>query len=113
MVGLAGSPAMRDAAAAAGLRYAAEGFVDRAYDSRGRLVPRSLPGAVTSDPAAAAAAALRLARDRTVITSDGNAVVVEADTLCLHGDNPRALEVARAVREALADAGVSVQALAR
>ena len=113
LVGLAGSLAMREAAAAAGLRFAAEAFVDRAYDARGRLVPRSRPGAVTSDPAAAAAAALRLARDRTVVAIDGREVAVEADTLCLHGDNPRALDVARAVREALSGAGVSVQALAR
>jgi UPF0271 protein len=113
MVGLAGSRAMRDAAAAAGLRFAAEAFVDRAYDASGRLVPRSRPGAVTSEPAAAAAAALRLARDRTALTIDGREIAIEADTLCLHGDNPRALDVARAVREALAGAGVSVQALPR
>ena len=113
MVGLAGSLAMRDAASEAGLRFAAEAFVDRAYDARGRLVPRSRPGAVTSDPAVAAAAALRLARDRAVVTIDGRELAVEADTLCLHGDTPRAVDVARAVREALAGAGVSVQALPR
>jgi len=113
LVGLAGSPAMREAAAAAGLRFAAEAFVDRAYDARGRLAPRSQPGAVIADPAAAATAALRLARDRAVVALDGRELAVEADTLCLHGDNPRALDVARAVREALAGAGVSVLALAR
>ncbi len=113
MVGLAGSRAMREAASAAGLRFAAEAFVDRAYDASGRLVPRSRPGAVTSDPALAAAAALRLVRDQSVVTIDGREVAVEADTLCLHGDNPRALDVARAVREALAGAGVSVEALSR
>jgi len=112
-VGLAGTAAMREAAEAAGLRFAAEAFVDRAYDARGRLVSRSRPGAVVSDPAAAAAAAVRLARDRVVTTLDGGELAVEADTLCLHGDNPNALGVARAVREALERAGVSVQALAR
>jgi len=111
-VGLAGSSAMRQAAAAAGLRFASEAFVDRAYDARGRLVPRSEPGAVVSDPEPAARAALRLARDRLVVASDGRELAVEADTLCLHGDNPRAPEVARAVREALERAGVSVRALA-
>jgi UPF0271 protein len=113
LVGLAGSSAMREAAAAAGLRFAAEAFVDRAYDAEGRLVARSRPGAVVSDPAAAAAAAVRLARDRVAVTPDGRGVAVEADTLCLHGDNPRALELARAVREALESAGVSVRALGR
>jgi len=112
LVGLAGSAAMRRAAEAGGLRFAAEAFVDRAYHSTGRLVARSRPGAVVSDPAAAAAAAVRLARDRVVLSIDGGELAVEADTLCLHGDNPNALGVARAVREALERAGVSVQALA-
>jgi UPF0271 protein len=113
LVGLAGSSALREAAAAAGLRFAAEAFVDRAYDAEGQLVARSLPGAVVSDPAAAAGAAVRLARDRVAVTPDGREVAVAADTLCLHGDNPRALELARAVREALEGAGVSVRALGR
>jgi UPF0271 protein len=113
LVGLAGSLAMRRAAAASGLRFAAEAFVDRGYDAAGRLVPRSRPGAVTSDPAAAAAAALRIARDHVVVAVDGAEVGVEAETLCVHGDNPQAVAIARAVREALAGAGVSVQALAR
>ena len=113
LVGLAGSLAMRQAAADSGLRFAGEAFVDRAYDARGRLVPRSQPGAVTSDPAVAAAAALRLACERAVVAVDGRELAVEADTLCLHGDNPRAVDVARAVREALEGGGVSVLALPR
>jgi UPF0271 protein len=112
-VGLAGSQAMRQAAAAAGLRFAAEAFADRAYDARGRLVPRSEPGSVTHDPAVAAAAAVRLARDRVAHAVDGSEVPVEADTLCLHGDTPGAVAMARAVREALERAGVGVQALGR
>jgi len=111
-VGLAGSQAMRRAAEACGLRYAAEAFVDRAYDAAGRLVSRSRPGAVVNDPQAAAATAVRLARERVVRTIDGRELPVEADTLCLHGDNPNALAVARAVREALERAGVSVRPLA-
>ena len=113
LVGLAGSLAMRRAAEASGLRFAPEAFVDRAYDAAGRLVPRSRPGAVTTDPAAAAAAALRIAREHVVVSVDGVEVGVEAETLCLHGDNPQAVAIARAVREALEGAGVSVQALAR
>jgi len=112
-VGLAGSQAMRHAAAAAGLRFAAEAFADRAYDARGRLVPRSQPGSVTRNPAAAAAAALRLARDGVALAIDGSEVAIEADTLCIHGDSPGALELARAVRDALERAGVGVKALGR
>jgi len=113
LVGLAGSLAMRQAAAVCGLRFAAEAFVDRGYDSAGRLVARSRPGALISDPGLVAAAALRLARDRMAVAIDGSEVAVEADTLCLHGDTPNALALARAVREALERAGVGVQALAR
>ena len=112
-VGLAGSQAMRHAAAAAGLRFAAEAFADRAYDARGRLVPRSQPGSVIRDPEVAAAAALRLARDGVAVAIDGSEVAVEADTLCIHGDSPGALEMARAVRDALERAGVDVKALGR
>jgi len=79
----------------------------------GRLVPRSRPGAVITDPASAAAKALRIVRDHVVTSVEGAEVEVHADTLCLHGDNPHALAIARAVREGLESAGVSVQALPR
>jgi len=113
LVGLAASEAMRRAAEAEGLRYAAEAFADRAYDAAGRLVARSRPGALITDPASAAAKAVRIVRDRVVTAIDGAEVPLQADTLCLHGDNPHALAIARAVREALEAAGVSVQALGR
>jgi UPF0271 protein len=112
LVGLAGSPTLRQAAEAEGLRFAAEAFTDRAYDAEGRLVPRSRPGALIADPASAAARALRIVRDRVVTSVEGVDVPMHADTLCLHGDNPQALAVARAVREALESAGVSIRALA-
>lgn len=79
--------ALRDAAAALGLRYLREAFADRATRPDGSLVPRSEPGAVITDPAIAAARAVRLAG--------------EADTICCHADTPGALAIARAVREAL------------
>ena len=112
LVGLAGSAALRACAAAEGLRFAAEAFVDRAYDRQGQLVPRSHPGALVSDPAAAAERAVRLARDGIVVSIEGRALEVAAETLCLHGDGPQALAIARAVREALEAAGVRVEALA-
>ena len=111
LVGLAGSRAMREAAASQGLRFAAEAFVDRRYLADGTLQSRRLPGSVLSDPAAAAAQAVRLVREGVVETADGKEVAVEAETFCLHGDQPAALAVARAVRAALEDAGVTVQPL--
>jgi UPF0271 protein len=113
LVGLAGSAAMRRAAESEGLRFAAEAFADRAYDGEGRLVPRSRPGALITDPASAAAKALRIVREGVVASIDGREIEMHADTLCLHGDNPHALGIARAVREALEGAGVSVRALSR
>jgi UPF0271 protein len=99
LVGLASSRCMREAAAAVGLRFAAEGFADRRYASDGSLVPRDQVGAVLTDPAAVASQALALARSGSV------------DTLCLHGDTPGALANARAVREALAAAAIDVRPL--
>lgn len=112
LVGLATSGPMRAAAAAEGLRFAGEAFADRAYARDGALVPRREPGAVLSDPATAAAQALRLAQEQTVVARDGALVPVSAATLCLHGDTPGAAAIARAVRTTLEAAGVTVAPLA-
>jgi 5-oxoprolinase (ATP-hydrolysing) subunit A len=111
LVGLAGSRAMREAAASQGLRFAAEAFVDRRYQADGTLQSRRVPGAVISDPAAAAAQAVRLVREGVAETADGREVTVEAETFCLHGDQSDAPAIARAVRDALAAAGVPVRSL--
>ena len=111
LVGLASSSAMRRAAEEAGLRYAAEAFADRAYEADGSLRPRRLPGAVITDPEQAAAQALRIARDGLVRAASGAEVALRAETLCLHGDNPHALAIARAVRRAFDSAGIGVRAL--
>ena len=110
LVGLAGSRAMRTAAEAAGLRFAAEAFADRRYDAHGTLVSRRVPGSVIHDPQAAAEQALRIARG-SVLAADGREVPLQARTLCLHGDNPNALEIARAVRRALDGAGIELRPL--
>ncbi len=84
-----GSGALRDAAQAAGLTYAREGFADRGTRPDGSLIPRGQPGAVLTDPAVARENALRLATGGTV------------DTLCVHGDSPGAVAMAREVRAVL------------
>jgi UPF0271 protein len=93
-----------------GLEVVAEAFLDRGYTPSGELVPRGEPGAVIEDPDAAAARAVRLARERTVVAVDGSSVAVAAGSLCLHGDSPGAVAAARAVRAALDAASVSVRA---
>jgi UPF0271 protein len=99
LVGLAGSALLEGRAA--GLRVAAEGFCDRAYEPDGSLRSRSQPGAVYDDPETAARQAVRLAQRGDI------------DTLCIHGDTPNALPIARAVRAALHDASVSIAKLIR
>ena len=100
------------AAAEAGIEAVGEGFADRAYTGDGRLVSRREPGAVLEDPGRVAARAARMATEGRVGTVDGGEVAVEVRSLCVHGDTPGAVELARAVRAALEEAGVVLEALA-
>jgi len=100
------------AAAEAGIEAVGEGFADRAYTGDGRLVSRREPGAVLDDPGRVAARAARMATEGRVGTVDGGEVAVEVRSLCVHGDTPGAVELARAVRAALEAAGVVLEAFA-
>jgi 5-oxoprolinase (ATP-hydrolysing) subunit A len=108
----AGSAMVR-AAEGTGLRVASEVFADRAYDDHGNLVSRSLPGAVIDDPAECARRAVRMVVDGMIESSSGRKIALRADSVCVHGDTPGAVEAARAVRAALQAAGVEVVPLAR
>jgi len=112
LVGLASTEPMRRAAQAEGLRFAAEAFADRRYTPAGTLQSRREPGSVLTDPAEAAAQAVKIATEGRVTATDGSTVALQADTLCLHGDNPAAVAHAAAVRRALEAAGVDVRPLA-
>ncbi len=96
LVGLGGS-VMLDVWREMGFRTAAEAFADRRYEPNGSLRPRNRAGALITDPAAAAAQALRLA--------------ASVRTLCVHGDTPGALEILDSVRAALQEAGIALRAL--
>ncbi len=110
-VGLATSQVMREAAEAEGLRFAGEAFADRAYNPDGTLMSRRLAGSVITDPEKAAEQSVSIARDGVVEAHDGTRIELSADTLCLHGDNPSALDNARTIRRALEEAGVEVRSL--
>ncbi len=110
LLGLPGSEHEK-AAAAAGIDFHAEGFADRAYTPAGTLVPRSRPGSVL-DQESALAQAISIAVDGSTQDSDGAPVAVSARSLCVHGDSPGAVEMARAIRDALSGKGVEVQAFA-
>ncbi|MBD8659713.1 LamB/YcsF family protein [Frigoribacterium sp. CFBP 8754] len=107
VVGLAGSAFLRRASAA-GLVTVPEAFGDRAYTASGELVPRREPGAVLHDPAEIRDRVLQLVETGRVTSVDGQEVEVDARTVCVHGDSPDAVEVARAVRTGLEEAGVAL-----
>lgn len=92
-----------------GLRTIGEAFPERGYSSDGRLAPRGTPGAWIHDPAEAARRAVRMVVEGRVETVDGKWLEVRAQTLCIHGDNPNAVEIARAIRGALLAEGVSIE----
>jgi 5-oxoprolinase (ATP-hydrolysing) subunit A len=99
-------------AASAGLRVVAEGFADRGYRPDGRLVPRTSPGALVTDPAEVVERAVRMAVEGSVVAVDGTVVEFGVDSLCLHGDTPGAVTLARQVRAALLSAGVDLSPFA-
>mgnify|MGYP003624996719 CR=1 FL=1 len=90
---------MQAAAERAGMEFLAEGFIDRAYQDNGQLVPRTEPGAVHES------------LDR--ITAQAIALAGAVDTLCIHGDTPGAVQAASATRAALEAAGVEIRAIGR
>ncbi|MDO4906157.1 MAG: 5-oxoprolinase subunit PxpA [Lautropia sp.] len=108
LVALAGSPLV-DWAREAGLKVVAEAFADRAYTARGTLVSRREPGSVLHDAGQVAARMLRLVQEGVIEAIDGSLVQVQADSICVHGDSPDAVAMARAVRQVLLSAGVELK----
>lgn len=108
LFGLAGGELLR-AGRALGLRVVSEVFADRAYQPDGTLAPRGTPGALLGVELAVAQV-LGIVRTGAVRATDGSLVPVQADTICVHGDGPEAVELARALREALRRAGVTLRA---
>ncbi|MFV2198591.1 LamB/YcsF family protein [Nocardiopsis sp. LOL_012] len=108
VLGLPGSEFLR-LAEEAGLRTRREAFADRAYTPQGTLVSRREPGAVLHDPDTIAERCLRIARGEPVEAADGTEIVIEADSLCVHGDSPGAVETAAAVAERLRAEGVALE----
>lgn len=103
-----GGQVMRDAAAAVGLVVKNEAFPDRNYLPDGRLSPRSHPDSLVLDPAVVQKRAVRIAQEGTLVALDGTEITLQADTLCLHGDNAEAVDLAAAVSAGLKDAGVHI-----
>jgi UPF0271 protein len=99
---------MHKAAERLGLRLARESFPDRRYDDAGNLASRSIPGTVLKDPKAAAEQAVRMVRDGEIISLSGKRLKVQAESLCVHGDEATGVVVARGIRQGLEEAGIKV-----
>lgn len=111
LVALAGSPLI-ELARGEGLTCIAEAFADRAYTPQGALVSRREPGAVLHDAAQVAQRMLRLVQTGEIEAIDGSVTRIEADSICVHGDSPGAIQMAREVRQLLERSDVSLQAFA-
>jgi len=112
LFGLAGSELVR-VGRKIGLTTANEVFADRTYQADGTLTPRSKPGAIISDLSGALAQVERMMRHGSILALDGTEVAIEADTVCIHGDEPDAARFARELRALLAQLGIAIRAPAR
>lgn len=107
LLGLAGSE-MAHAAERAGINFASEAFVDRAYKPDGTLVPRNEPGAIIEDVRRAAQRAVMLVKGQTITADDGSELHIKAQSLCVHGDNPDAAAILSTLRARLKESGVVI-----
>lgn len=112
VLGLPGSAFLR-IAADHGLRPVAEAFCDRAYNPDGTLASRRLPDAVLHDTDEVTERMVRLVTTGTMTAADGTEFELHAESLCVHGDSPGAVEMTRRVRDALARAGVELAPFVR
>jgi 5-oxoprolinase (ATP-hydrolysing) subunit A len=108
-----GGALMSRAAEAAGLNVVHEGFPDRAYTPEGTLLSRRIKGAILLDPDVVAERALKMAKEGKVIAVDGSEIELHVDTLCVHGDNPAAVELVKTIRRLMESEGIEVKPLGR
>lgn len=107
---IAGS-ALEKAARAAGLPVASEIFADRAYMDDLSLAPRNLPGAMITDEDEAISRCIRMVKEGVVTGLSGKELEIRGETLCVHGDGPKALEFVRRIREAFREEGIEVKGI--
>ena len=91
-----------------GARWAGEIFADRGYNDDATLVTRGQPGAMVHDPDEAAARMVRFVREGAIVANSGRVIPAACDSICLHGDGPEAVAIARAVRAALEAGGTTL-----
>jgi UPF0271 protein len=111
LLALAGAPIVEQARAA-GLTVVCEAFADRAYNADGSLVSRRLAGSVIHDPQAVAERMLHMVKEGRIAALDGTDIALDAQTICIHGDTPAAVAIARTLSETLTGHGVELKAFA-
>ena len=112
LMALAGSPLVAHARAA-GVSVICEAFADRAYQADGQLVSRSKAGAVLHESEEIAARMLAMARDGLITAITGERITIEAQSICIHGDSPDAVAIARQVAATLRGGGIALQSFCR
>jgi len=111
LMALAGAPIVAQARAA-GLCVICEAFADRAYNADGSLVDRRLPGALIHDPETIATRMARLVAEGRITAIDGTDIALDAQSICVHGDTPAAVAIARTLRETLMARGIALKPFA-
>lgn len=94
-----------------GMKVAEEVFADRGYNADGSLVNRKLPGAFVKDPDEAIARVIKMVKEKKVVAVSGEEISINADSICVHGDNPKAIEFVAKIRKSLEEAGIEVKSL--
>lgn len=107
LLGLANSSII-DAGKAVGLRVANEVFADRAYNRDGTLVSRSLEGSIIYDPNIAIKRVIKMVKENKVEDINGKDIDIKADSICVHGDNPKAIEFVKRIRSELIKEGINI-----
>ena len=110
VLGLAGSEMVK-AAGEKGLKVANEVFADRAYNGDGSLVARSLPGSMIIDKDIAISRVIRMVTEGKVTSINGEELDIKADSICVHGDNPEAVQFVRLIKEELSKASIEIKPL--
>jgi UPF0271 protein len=111
LMALAGAPIVEQARAA-GVAVVCEAFADRAYNPDGSLVSRRLPGSVIHDPQAIAERILRMIIEGRITAIDGTEIALEAQSICIHGDTPSSVAIARTLRDTLVSYGIALKSFA-
>ena len=90
-------------------KWVGEIFADRSYNDDATLVDRSIPGAIISDPKIAGARVAKMVESGAIITRSGKEIKTRIDTVCLHGDTPEAVNIAKAIKDALEKSGINIR----